>query len=183
MTEREGPAFFERFEHLHEAQVALERYGYFFQPIPREHVEALVTGPLLHRLHTAVKKRGFERLAGRVLITFSGFGLDAREIYEIPEARDYWRTLDRQLPELPALLATLPELGFNGPGLHLLLLGDVDAVEHAPAEGRYHAHVVQGAALTADALARIRQAGRKYHVREDRVRLLIEQFKRGAGAD
>jgi len=183
MGEREGPAFFERFESLHEAQVALERLGYFFQPVPREHTEGLVTGPLLHRLRTRITKRGFGNVAGRVMVTFSGYGKDEREVYAIPEARAYWRMLDRELPELPALLATLPELGFNGPGIHLLLLGDVDAIEHRPAEGRYRAHVVQGQELTVDALARIRQAGRKYHLRETQVRRLIEQFRRGAGAE
>jgi hypothetical protein len=41
-------------------------------PSPKEHAEAVVTDPLVHRIETQVKKRGLEKLAGRVAITFSG---------------------------------------------------------------------------------------------------------------
>jgi len=182
MGERERSSDFERFDHLQLVRTELGRRGYFLHAVPREHTEGLVTGPLLHRLQTQIKKHGFGHVAGHVAITFSGLAFDEREIYAIPEVRAYWRALDEQLPELPALLATLPAFGFNGPGQHVMLLGDIDAVEHHPAEGRYNVHVVQGPRLLAVGIARIRQAGRKYHLTDVAVSRLIEQFKLGAGA-
>jgi len=182
MQERDGPRFYERFDHLQQAQAEFERHGFFFSPVPREHTEGLVTGPLLHRLRTHIKKRGFARVAGHVAITFSGYGEDRREVYAIPEVRAYWRALDAQLPELPALLTALPALLYNGPGMQLMLLGDVDAVLHHPAAESYEAHVVQGPALIADAIARIHQAGRKYRLPESAVGRLVERFKQNAGA-
>ena len=182
MGERDRPSPFERFDVLQRTQAELEQLGYFLQPVPKEHTEGLITEPLLHRLSTTIKKRGFGNVAGHVAITFSGYGYDPREIYEIPEIRAYWRTLDRQLPELPALLTALPAFGFNGPGQHVMLLGTVDAVIPHPAEGRYQAHVVEGPRLIANAVERIRQAGRKYHLRDTAVANLIEHFTRNAGA-
>ena len=182
MGGREGAEFFERFDLLQHAQAELEHLGYFLQPIPKEHTEGLVTGPLLHRLHTHIKKRNFSNVAGRVAITFSGLGQDSREIYDIPEVRAYWRALDAQLPELPALLTTLPAFRYNGPGQHVMLLGTIDAVVHHPAEQRYDLHVVEGPTLIADAVTRIRQAGRRYHLTAAVTQNLIEQFKRGASS-
>jgi hypothetical protein len=118
-----------------------------------------------------------------VAITFSGLGGDDREIYAIPAVRAYWRVLDAQLPELPALLTTLPALAFNGPGQHVMLLGAIDAVVHHPAAGGFTVHVADGPRLIADAVARIRQAGRKYHLSDVIVSRLVEDFKRGAGAE
>ncbi|HLZ21990.1 MAG TPA: hypothetical protein VKQ30_07700 [Ktedonobacterales bacterium] len=147
MGEREPPDFFsERFDLLRPVQEALERRGYFFYPIEKEHTEGLVTAPLLHRLHTTIKKRGFGNVAAHVALTFSGFSRDPREVYEIPEARDWWRALDAQLPELPALLASLPEFRYNGPSMQLTMLGTIDqavqrpeiAVRRARARSRGH---------------------------------------------
>lgn len=160
----------------------LERAGYFFLPIPKEHTEGLVTAPLLHRIRTHITKRSFARVAGRTAITFSGYGDDPREIYAIPEIRAYWRQLDRQFPELPALLTVLPLFAFNGPGQHVSLLGTIDAVVEDPAQRRYHLHIAEGPALIADAVARIRQAGRRYHLPESAVADLSEHFRRNAGA-
>jgi hypothetical protein len=183
MGEREGPGFFdERFGTLRVVQEELERLGYFLQPIPKEHTEGLVIGPLVHRLHTHIKKRNFSNVAGRVAITLSGLGQDSREIYDIAEVRAYWRALDAQLPELPALLATLPAFRYNGPGQHVMLLGTIDAVVRHPAEQRYDLHVVEGPTLIADAVTRIRQAGLKYRLTAAATQNLIEQFKRGAGS-
>ena len=81
------------------------------------------------------------------------------------------------------MLATLPAMHYNGPGMQLLLLGDIDTVLRYPAEGRYEARVVQGPRLIADAVARIRQAGRKYHLPEPAVHSLVQRFKRNAGAE
>ena len=106
----------ESFHVLHEAQEHLAKQGYLFYPIPKEHAEGQVTQPLLHRLHTQIKKRGFGNVAGRVFLTFSGFAHDPREIFQIPEIRRFWQQLDRQLPELPALPALAERLGYNGPG-------------------------------------------------------------------
>jgi hypothetical protein len=77
----------------------------------------------IHRIRTLTKKRGFEKIAGNVVVTFSGYAADPREVFAVPEIRNYWRALDTQIAELPALVACLPQVGFNGPGLHLLLLG------------------------------------------------------------
>src|SRR5437879_2576913 len=117
MPERERHEF-ESFEHLRAAQEGLEQHGYFFYPVERELTEGLVTDPLLARVRTHIKKRGFEKVANHVAISFTGYSGDSREIWEIPEVRFFWQQLDQQLPELPALLARLPQMQFNGPGQH-----------------------------------------------------------------
>ena len=83
----------------------------------------MITEPLVQRLRTRIKTRGFAHMAGRVMITFSGYSRDAREIFAIPEVRASWQKLDTQLPELPAVVAFAPQLGFDGPGTHLMLTG------------------------------------------------------------
>src|SRR5438105_7594370 len=104
MHEHEGPDFFdERFATLAAVQEGLSQHGYWFHPIAKEHAEGLVTGPLLHRIHTQIKKHGFRNVAGRAIVTFSGYARDPREVFAIPEARAYWQRLDGELPELPAL--------------------------------------------------------------------------------
>ena len=182
MSEREGPEWFydERFAKLQAAQEALAQRGFLFYPVEREHTEAQVTGPLLHRVHTQIKKRGFANLASRVAVSFSGYARDQRELFEIPEVRAYWHRLDRELPELPALLTILPAFRFNGPGQHVLLLGQIEQVRHRPDAGGYDVQVADGAQIVADALGRIRQAGRTYHLSEGAVRSISEQFRRGA---
>src|SRR5579883_2720645 len=170
MGERDRRDFFERFDVLRWTQAELSRTGYVFEPIPKELTEARVTAPLIHRLRTTITQRGFGSVAGRVAITFSGYAADRREIYAIPEIRAYWRALDRQVPELPALLTVLPAFRYNGPGQHVLLLGTITAVRHDPTTEQYQAHVVDGPRLLADALARIRRAGRAYQLPEDYVR-------------
>jgi hypothetical protein len=147
MSEREGFGHLERFDQLARVQSELEQRGLFIHPVPKEHTEGLVVGPLLQRLRTQIKKRGFGNVAGHVAITFSGLAFDEREIFAIPEVRAYWRVLDQQLPELPALLAIIPALRLNGPGQHVMLLGEVDAVVRHPAAQRYDLHVVEGPQL------------------------------------
>src|SRR5438093_50620 len=132
-----GGPFDESYDALRFVQQEFERTGHLFAPIPKEHIEAGVTGPLVHRIKMQIKKRGFEKLAGNVAVTFSGYAHDEREIFAIPEIRAYWRKLDRELPELPALLAYLPQLGFNGPGIHLMMVGTVDEAIHRPEIGGY----------------------------------------------
>jgi len=182
MSEREGPEGFydERFATLAAVQEALARRGFLFYPVEREHTEGLVTGPLLHRIRTQVKKRGMVNVAGHLAISFSGYARDRREVFDIPEVRSYWHKLDAELPELPALLTMLPEFGFNGPGQHLLLLGQIETVVHRPEIGGYDVRVADGPQILADALSRIRQAGRTYHLNEAAVGSLIERFSRGA---
>ncbi len=183
MAEREQPDFSdERFATLTAVQEALARRGYTFLPVPRGHTEGGVTDPLRHRVCTHISKRGFHNLAGKAIVTFSGYGRDPREIYAIPEIRAYWQRLDAQLPELPALLALLPELRFNGPGLHLMLLGQIDAVRNRPAEGMYDVHLVDAPRLIVNATRRIQQAGRTYHLDQAHVTRLTRDFLRGAGA-
>lgn len=171
---------YEDFRHLSRVQRELERAGYFFHPVEKEHAEALTTTPLLQKIRSQIKRRGFEKVAGRVAITFSGYANDQREIWQVPEVRAYWRQLDRQLPELPALLTLLPPFGFNGPGQHLLLLGDVDAMIHQPVQGGYDVHVQGAEPILADATRRIHQTAVKYHLPHNTTVRLLEQFQTGA---
>src|SRR5579875_2432519 len=165
MAERDRPDFFdERFATLAAVQEALGHRGYLFLPIPKEHTEGLIISPVLHRIHAQIKKRGFRKVAGKVAPTFSGYARDPREIYAIPEVRAYWQRLNAELVELPALLTYLPDLRFNGPGMHLMLLGQIDAVVEHPTEARYDLHIVEAPRLIGDATRRIHQAARKYHV-------------------
>ncbi len=170
----------ESFAALRLVQDGLERLGYVYQPVAREHTEAGVIDPLVHRLRGQIKRRGLDKLAGRVAISFSGYAEDEREVFAIPEIRGYWRRLDRQLPELPALLAYIPELRFNGPGMHLMLLGTIDQTIRRPEMGSYDVHVADALPLIKDAARRIQQAGRTYRLRADRTERLIEQFLVGA---
>src|SRR5438105_3561915 len=104
---------YEGFHDFRLIQQEFEKQGHYFYPVEKELTEGLVTEPLVHRIRTQIKKRGFGNVAGRVAITFSGYKDDEREVWAIPEVRAYWRKLDRELPELPALLAFLPLLGIN----------------------------------------------------------------------
>jgi hypothetical protein len=156
------------------AQQALERRGYYFLPIPREHTEGLVTEPMAARLRGQIKKRGFAKVAGHTILTFSGYDADLREVYEVPEIRAYTRHLDAQVPELPALVAFLPELRFNGPGLYLMLLGEVAEAIPYPEHGSYDVRVIGAQALIEQGLRRIREAAVRYHLAHN-DRLRIEQ--------
>jgi hypothetical protein len=164
-------------------QQDLERRGYFFHPVEKEHTEGLVTDPLLARIRTSIRKRSFEKVASRTAITFSGYAQDPREIFEIPEVRSYWQELDAQLPELPALLTHIPQLRYNGPGMHLELMGEVDLALPDPRIGGYHLHVVNGQAIIDEAVRRIRQAGTKYHLQPQIVTNLCAHFTQAATAE
>lgn len=168
------------FEILRSAQEQFQKLGYYFLPVEKEHTEGLVTQPLVHRLRTQIKKRGFAKVAGRAIITFSGYERDPREVHEIPEVRSYWSSLDSDLLEFPALLAYLPEAGFNGPGMHLMLLGEVDEIVHHPELGGYDVHVLGADRIVEQALDRIRQASAKYRLRQNQATLLTASFIAGA---
>jgi hypothetical protein len=172
--------FDESFASLRVAQQTLEKFGWHYFPIPKEHAEGLITGPFLQRIRTQIAKRGFGKVAGKTVITFSGFADDSREVFAIPEVRAYWRQLDRQLPELPALLGVVPAMGYNGPGMHLTLLGEIDEIIDHPAAFRYDLHVVEAEKLVEDAVRRIRQAGRKYGLKPNVTQTLVRQFMTGA---
>ncbi len=176
MSERQRHSFGERLDALRAVQAELQRLGYYFYPVEKEHLEGLVTNPLIYRIRTQIKKRGFEKVAGKVAITFSGYQEDPREVFEIPEIRAYWRRLDAELPELPAVLTFLPQLGFNGPGMHLLLLGTIDAILDRPAIGSYDVHVQNAAGIMADGARRIHQAASRYRMSQTATNRLVEQF-------
>jgi hypothetical protein len=160
------------FELMRFTQRELERRGYYFFPIPREHTEGLVTEPMAARLRGQVKKRGFAKVAGHTVLTYSGYDADPREVYAIPEIRAYTRQLDVQVPELPALLAFLPALRYNGPGLYLMLLGEVADSILYPERGGYDVRVAGAPTLIEQALRRIREAAVRYHLSpNDRLRL------------
>jgi len=73
-------SYLERFDDLARVQAELEQRGFFIHPVPKEHTEGLVVGPLLQRLRTQIKKRGFGNVAGHVAITFSGSYVPVRAI-------------------------------------------------------------------------------------------------------
>jgi hypothetical protein len=50
-------------------QEDLERHGYFFHPIEKEHTEWLITDLLLACIRTKIRKRGFAKVASRTAIT------------------------------------------------------------------------------------------------------------------
>jgi hypothetical protein len=180
MRERQPPFHDESFNSLLQTQRELERLGYFFHPVAKEHTEGGVTDLLLHRLRTQINKRGFGKLAGHTLITFSGYGEDEREIIAIPEIRSFWRSLDQQLPELPALVAYLPQARYNGPGFHVMLLGTIEQTLAHPEIGVYDVRVIDAGPLVDDALRRIVLAGRKYHLMPNRTNQLLTNFAMGA---
>jgi hypothetical protein len=167
-------------ELIQTVQQDLERRGYYFFPVEKEHTEALITAPLAQRLRTQIKKRGFGKVAGRVILTFSGYDDDPREIFEVPEIRSYFRQLDAELPELPALMAHLAAVGFNGPGIYLELLGEVDAMIPHPERGYYDVHVQGAARIVDQALHRIRQASTKYGLSPNQRNRLTAAFIAGS---
>lgn len=180
MHEQPSRGFGEDFQTLSRTAELLERQGYYFYPVEREHTEGLVTGPLLERIRRSIKKRGFEKVAGHTAITFTGFARDDREIWQIPETRAYWQALDCQLPELPAILTLLPPFQYNGPGQHLLLLADTGSMVHHPTMGGYDVFVRDAAPIIQDANRRIHQAAAKYHLPHNSTVRLLEQFQAGA---
>ena len=176
MTERFSRSPYEGFDHLRQVQQELLKRGYYFFPVEREHVEGLVTDPLLARLRRTIKQRGFRKLAAHTAISFSGYASDPREIFEIPAIRAYYRQLDQALPELPALLTLLAPFRYNGPAIHLELLGTVNQVVERPELGGYHLRVDEAPAIIAAAQRRIQAAGHKYHLQPAAIRRLSEQF-------
>jgi hypothetical protein len=60
------------YEFIRLTQVELERRGYFFSTVEREHAEGLITEPMAARLRGLIKRRGFGKVAGRTILTFSG---------------------------------------------------------------------------------------------------------------
>ncbi|MDP2736105.1 MAG: hypothetical protein Q8P12_07980 [bacterium] len=110
MMKEQFDFFDESFTSIQETQERLAQRGYLFCAVPKEHTEGLITQPLVQRIRTQIKKRGFANVAGRLLLAFSGFAQDPREVFQIPQIRAYYRKLDQELPELPALVAVVPEL-------------------------------------------------------------------------
>lgn len=176
MSER-GPL--ESFDMLKALQEALGRSGYFFFPVERESTEALVTEPLVDRITRTIDKRGFRKVASHGVITFSGYSRDARELYEIPEVQAFWRKLNTQLDELPAVLAYLPQLNFNGPGLHLMLLGEIAEVEQHPERFGYDVLVADAPQIIDEAVARIHRASQKYRLSPLETSRVLEVFMQG----
>lgn len=113
-------------------------------------------------------------------LTFSGYFDDPREIFAIPEIRAYYGQLDHELPELPALVAYLPQITYNGPGNHLLLLGTIDEAINRPEIGGYDVRVADADPILDDAVQRIRQASSSYRLRTITTQRLIENFLAGA---
>src|SRR5437899_8081698 len=83
----------ERFADLHLAQQELEKKGYYFHPVEKELTEGAITEPLVARIRQQIKRRGFARMAGHTIITFSGYEGDPREVDQVPEIRSYFRKL------------------------------------------------------------------------------------------
>jgi hypothetical protein len=158
------------------ARHELAKHGWYLFPIPKEHTEGGVTDPLLARLRSQIKKRGFEKLAGHSLLTFSGYGPDSREIHQIPEVRAYWRKLDRELPELPALLGVIEVARYNGPVMHLSLIGEIDEIVDHPEFERQDLLIIGAERIIANAVERIYSAGKKYHLHSSSTYKIIADF-------
>lgn len=170
------------FEVMQAVQQTLLSKGYHFFPVEREHTEGLLTQPLLSRLRTQIKKRGFPKLAGRSVVTFSGYDQDSREIHQVPEIRGFFQKLDSELPELPALLAYLPEMAFNGPGIYLMMLGEIGETIPYPELGGYDIQVLGAPRIMEQALHRIRQACARYSLTPTQRNNLVARFMAGATA-
>jgi hypothetical protein len=171
MKEGEPPARIP-FEILRVVQSELERRGYYYLAVEQEHIEGLVTAPIAARLRGQIKRRGFQKVAGHMILTFSGYDRDPREIQEVPEIRAYFEQLDAEVTELPALLAFLPEMGFNGPGIYLMILGEISETIHHPEQFGYDVQVLGAQRIIDRALHRIRQTATTYKLRHnDRIRL------------
>lgn len=166
----------ESFESMARSQRVWESLGIYFFPIPKEHTEGLITRPLLSRIKSKIRQRGFERLAAHTAITFSGYADDPREIHQVPEVRAFWRKLDRELEELPALLTVMPEANYNGPVQHLSLLGEIDRIVDHPAQRRHDVHILNADTLIKDAVARIMRSGMKYQLHPDHIAHLVHFF-------
>lgn len=173
--------FDESFNSIRETQEQLAQRGYFLCTVPKEHSEGLVTQPLMQRIRTRIKKRGFANAANRLLLTFSGFARDRREVCQISEIRSYYRKLDQELPEFPALPAVIEELAYNGPGLYLSCLGIPDERMIPPNPHYFQRYdlFVEGADLVSRSLDRIREAGRKYHLSAQATERIVSNFRRG----
>jgi hypothetical protein len=81
---------------------------------------------------------------------------------------------------LPVLLTILPRFAFNGPGQHLLLMGEPDAIIQRPIQGGYDVHVPDAEPIVRDAERRIQQAAATYHLSHNTTVRLLEQFQAGA---
>ncbi len=180
MHEQPSPEYGESFAALQASQQLWEQVGYFLQPVTREHIEGGVTSPLLHRLHTLITKRGFAKVAGHTLLSFSGYAEDEREIIVIPEIRAYYQQLNQELPELPALPAYLPEARYNGPGFHVMLLGTIEETFLQPELELYDIRVAEARPLVEDALVRIQRAAQRYHLQPRLTQRLLTNFTAGA---
>ncbi len=168
--------FDESFTTLNQLQTELEKHGWHFFPIPKEHTEGLIIEPLIARIRTRINKRGFVKLAGHSIMTFSGFAKDPREIHQIPEIQLFWRKLDQQLPELPALLGSVIPIRYNGPVMHLSLLGEIDEIVDHPEQQRQDLHVIGADRMVTNAIERIYAAGRRHHLSFQRTYRLVTDF-------
>src|SRR5258708_1518803 len=164
------------FSVLENTRQELAKHGWYFFPIPKEHTEGRVTDTLIARIRSQIKKRGFPKVAGRSLITFSGYGTDEREIYLIPEARAYWQKLNRELPELPALLGIIEAIRYNGPGMHLSMVGEIDEIIDYPEQERQELHVIGSDRIIQNSVTRIWAAGKKYHLPFQQLSRLLSNF-------
>lgn len=94
-------------DHLHQASQAgmfgasLDRGSHIIYSIDRDEVENMrVDGARKFFDHLRNSKQLARRAQGRVEITFDGYDDDQRELFEIPEVRQYVPLLDSVLPEL-----------------------------------------------------------------------------------
>lgn len=168
--------FFESFHIAELGRKLWEAHGLYWFPVPREHAEGSITRPLVSRIRSKIKQRGFDRLASHSAITFSGYGEDPREIHQIPEIRAFWKKLDSELEELPALLTVMALANYNGPVQHLVLLGDIERIIDHPEARRHDIMVTNADILRRQAISRIMRAGAKYQLNPDHVQALVAHF-------
>lgn len=99
--------------------------GFLFLPATRAEVEAGDISRCRDKLQRQLGQSGPLPLTGRVVLTLTGWADDPRELPEIPEAREFWRRLDEAVPELPILLAELPDGAYVGPTLYVMMTSEI----------------------------------------------------------
>jgi|GEM_PF-3028697 len=167
---------FESFHFQELSRAAWENLGVYWFPIPREHAEGLITRPLLSKIRDKLRRVDFDRMASSTVITFSGYGDDSREIHQIREIRSFWRKLDSELDELPALLSVQPLANYNGPVQHLTLEGEIDQIIDHPEQRGQDVHLLNGGQLIKQSLRRIIRVGEKHRLAPEHTAALVYYF-------
>lgn len=146
-------------ENAHEMKAARRFFaglGIHFIPIPRHDTTARRTKPTVDAITRLIIKESIPRCVGKLVVTFSGYENDPREVEEIPECVLFWRTLDHEIPELPLLIGNIPGV-YDGPSIYVGFLSrDVRVIERRQTTVRLA--VAEGKTLAEGLVGRITKA-------------------------